>query len=106
MRRQSADVVERFQSYVGNRKVRQLENKDQLLEDFAAKEDRRRIVDNTSVGALTLFGGGTFASFFVAFELWHVAFFLATLASAALALRGAWRRVGGYLGRRELRETK
>lgn len=103
----SADVLERFQHFVRDRHVGDVENADQLLDDFATKEDRRRLLDRVALGApWALFGIGGGSLFVVDFMIWHVFVAVLFVLSLIAALGSYVRRESGYLGAAEVREAR
>jgi deoxycytidine triphosphate deaminase len=105
VRFESPDVLERFQNFVRRRRIDQVDNADALLQDFAKRENWRRLGDLLSLGALPVMAGVAFGSVFAKFAFWHVIVWALFIASVFNALRAYVERDGGYLGTRELRET-
>lgn len=102
VRFENPDVLERFQKFVRTRRVEQVENTDDLLSDFATKEDRARLLDRIALGSIPVVGGGALGSLFAEFAVWHAFVWLLGIGSVVLGFRAYVRSDGGYLGDREL----
>jgi len=103
VRFQSTEVLARFQRDVDRKRVGRIENADQVLDEFARREDRRRMIDRVVLALPLLFGGGLLASVFAAFGAWTVVLIGLTILSAIAAFMAYERRDDGYLGTSELR---
>jgi hypothetical protein len=106
VRFQSTEVITRFQRDIDRQRVGQIENADQVLERFATREKKRRLLDRCLIGLPALFGAAWIASAFNLFDLaWFVflGFLLASLIPALLAYE---RRDDGYLDSHELKALK
>jgi hypothetical protein len=101
MRGQSTAVLDRFQTFMDGRKVSQVENRDDILETFAAKENRRRLLDRVAMASPAIVLGFV-AVPFVGWP-WLIGLGLLTVASAVLAFLAYSRHDEGYFGRSELR---
>lgn len=106
------EVIERLEKHVARTRVAEVDNADALLEEFAAKEERRRSLRrwavNLSRGSFTI---GITASLFVANKLpplqwWHVATWLAALCLIALSVYAFRTEVGEHFGSAELRGSR
>jgi deoxycytidine triphosphate deaminase len=106
VRFESPDILERFQDFVHRKRAGELENADQLLDQFARREDRRRLLDKAALAAAPVLASALLGSVFVAFSIAHVMLIAALIASLPLAIGAYIRRDGGYLGDRELREAR
>jgi deoxycytidine triphosphate deaminase len=106
VRFESPDVLERFQRYVHKQRVDEVENADDLLDDFARSESRRRWRDRAFIGSPAVTLGGVIGSLFVPFALWHVFVGALALASIGLSLSAIVRHDAGYLGTKELRQAR
>jgi deoxycytidine triphosphate deaminase len=106
VRFESPDILERFQDFVRRRRVEQIENADCLLDGFATREDRRRLLDRLALAASVVLAGGVISSLFAKLAFWHFVVWPLAVASLFLALRGYVRRDGGYLGQHELRSAR
>jgi deoxycytidine triphosphate deaminase len=105
VRFQSTEVLARFQRDVDRKRVGNLENAEQTLEDFARRESRRRLVDNVVLASPLLFASGVIASLFAAFDTWTLVFLVATALSLVAAFVAYERRDDGYLTREDLRAS-
>jgi deoxycytidine triphosphate deaminase len=103
VRFQSTEVLARFQHDIDRKRVGAIENADQVLEQFARREDRRRMSDVVMLSSPVLFGGGLIASVFAKFGVWTIALIALTLVSLVAGLVAYERRDDGYLGTSELR---
>ena len=103
VRFQSTEVIERFQRHVDRKRGGQIENADQVLDEFAQREDRRRLVDVVILTLPVLFAGGVIASVFAAFGTWTIVLIVLTIVSLIRAFVAYERRDDGYLGTNELR---
>jgi hypothetical protein len=103
VRFQSTEVLARFQRDIDRQHVGKIENADQVLDEFARREDRRRLTDRVVLGSPLLFAGGLIASVFAAFGIWTVVLIALTLASSVAAFVAYERRDDGYLGTSDLR---
>lgn len=99
------DILERFEQFVGDQRVASLSNGDEVLQGFAAKEDRLRLRDGMALGALGILIGGLIGSVFVTFGVLHALLLIAVLVDVPLAWDAHVRRGSGYLGRRELHDA-
>jgi deoxycytidine triphosphate deaminase len=106
VRFKEVEVLERFQHFLAHRKIEDVENKDQLLQDFASVEDRKRILDTLTLSLLGILLSGVIGSFFVPFGTAHVAIYALTLVFLVMGLRSWVRRDAGYLGKKELRDAR
>jgi deoxycytidine triphosphate deaminase len=104
VRFQSTEVLARLQRDIDRRRVVQIENSDQVLEAFAARENRRRFLDGVLMGLPALCAGAWMASLLSLFSLAWFIFLGLLLLSAIPALVAYERRDDGYLGKRELRQ--
>jgi deoxycytidine triphosphate deaminase len=97
-------VLERLRSYVGRRRVGSVENRQTLLEDFAAGEDRRRLGDAVAIASVGVLAAADLGSAFVTpIGIGHLVLYALTVVAIFLGFRGYLRRDSGYLGRRELK---
>ena len=103
VRFQSTEVLARFQQDVDKGRVGKIENADQVLDEFAQREDRRRLIDTAVMGLPLLFAGGVVASVFVSFGTWTVVLIVLTIVSLVAAFVAYERRDDGYLGTSDLR---
>lgn len=103
VRFQSTEVLARFQRDVDRERVGKIENANQVLEEFARREDRRRLVDTVALGLPLLFASGVVASVFVSFETWTIVLIALTVVSVVCAFVAYERRDDGYLGTSDLR---
>jgi deoxycytidine triphosphate deaminase len=106
VRFQSTEVLARFQRDIDRKQVHEVENADQILDEFARREDRRRLLDTVLLASPLLFAGGVIASVFVAFDTWTAVLIALTIVSAIAALIAYERRDDGYLGSSELRALR
>ena len=106
VRFQSTEVLARFQHDIDHKRVGAIENANQVLEEFARREDRRRMFDVVMLSSPVLFGGGLIAGVFAKFGVWTIALILLTLVSLIAASIAYERRDDGYLGGSELRALK
>lgn len=103
MRFESTEVIARFQRDIDRERIGRIENTDQVLERFAQRENRRRLLDRFFIGLPALFFAAWLAS---AFDLFDIAWFVllgCLLVSLIPALLSYERHDDGYLGTRELR---
>ncbi|HWT92980.1 MAG TPA: dCTP deaminase [Solirubrobacteraceae bacterium] len=97
VRFENPDVLERFQDYVRRRRVGDVENAEQVLEDFSQREGKLRLADNVAIAApavlASAFIGGLFA------DIGTLQFMLGglTIASFYAAFSAYVRRGSGYL---------
>jgi deoxycytidine triphosphate deaminase len=103
VRFQSTEVLARFQRDIDRKHVGKIENADQVLDEFARREDRRRLTDTVILGSPVLFAGGIVASVFAAFGVWTIALIALTVVSTIAAFVAYERRDDGYLGTSDLR---
>ena len=102
VRFESTEVLARFQRDVDRERVGQIENADEVLDRFARREDRRRLIDRCLLWFPGVFIAAWLLTAFDVFKLaWFVflGLFLVSLLPALLAYE---RRDDGYLGRTEL----
>jgi deoxycytidine triphosphate deaminase len=97
------DLFERFEDFVAKQKIGDIDYGAQLLERFAEKEDRRRLIDSLALGSNLVLLPALIGSLFLPFSLLTALLGLLTLLGVLGGLRGYFRRDGGYLGRKELR---
>jgi hypothetical protein len=102
VRFQSTEVLARFQRDIDRRHVGTIENADQALDEFARREDRRRLADTVLLASPVLFAGGLIASLFATFGRLTIVFIAATLVSSLAAFVAYERRDDGYLGTSDL----
>ena len=102
VRFENPDVLERFQDFVRKRRVEDVENADQLLQEFAQREDRLRLVDRVLLASPAVALGGLISSLFAKLAFWHLFVALLVVASVAGAFVAYFRRDSGYLGTRDL----
>jgi len=102
VRFQSTEVLARFQRDIDRKRVGDLENADQTLQDFARRESRRQLLDHVALASPVLFGGAVLASLFAAFDYWTIILLVATVISVVFAFVAYERRDDGYLGTSEL----
>lgn len=103
VRFQSTEVLDRFQRHIDRKRGSEIENADQVLEEVAQREDRRRLIDRVVLALPLLLGGGVLASLFVAFETWTIVLIALTILSLIRAFVAYERSDDGYLGASELR---
>jgi hypothetical protein len=89
--------------HIDRKRGGQIENADQVLDEFARREDRRRLIDRVALALPILFGGGVIASVFAAFGTWTIVLIALTVLSLIRAFVAYERRDDGYLGTSELR---
>jgi len=106
VRFQSTEVLARFQRDIDRKHVGKIENADQVLDEFARREDRRRLTDTAILGSPLLFAGGVVASVFAAFGVWTLVLIFLTVVSAISAFVAYERRDDGYLGSSDLRALR
>lgn len=106
VRFEDPDVLERFQDYVRRSRVDDVESADALLEAFAVREDRRRLLDKLALGAPAVLLGTALGSLFADVWPWQIVAWLVALASAAPAFLACIRRDSGYLGATELKKAR
>jgi deoxycytidine triphosphate deaminase len=104
VRFQSTEVLARLQRDVDHRRVGQIENSDQVLATFAARENKRRMLDGVVIGLPGLCVAAWLASILSLFSLAWFVFLALLLLSVVPALIAYERRDDGYLGTRELRQ--
>lgn len=102
VRFEDAEMLERFERFVGRSRVRKVDNADAVLDEFARKESRRQWLDR--VAAFPFAAGFAISVGLLAlpYETWHVAAWIATAALAPFALYSLSRRDAPYLVPREL----
>lgn len=103
VRFQSTEVLMRFQRDIDRRRVGAIENADQVLDEFARRENRRRLIDRVILASPLLLGGGVVASVFSAFGTWTVVLVVLLVVSLVAAFIAYERRDDGYLGTPDLR---
>lgn len=103
VRFESADIIDRLQKDIDRKRQGQIENADQLLDEFAWKEDRRRMIDRICLASPALFLGGVLASLFAPVGPWTIALPILTILALFIAYAAYERRDEGYLGNAELR---
>jgi deoxycytidine triphosphate deaminase len=106
VRFQSTEVLARFQRDVDRRRVGTIENADQILDEFARRETRRRLIDRIALASPLLFAGGVIASVFAPFGIWTVVLIVLLVVSVIAASVAYERRDDGYLGTNDLRTLK
>jgi deoxycytidine triphosphate deaminase len=107
VRFKDADLLDRFQRFVGTRPSGQVQNADEILEDFSKREDRRRWWDRAAALPFGLGAPTSLGSLFVMpFGLEHYIIWGVTAAGILPALYAANRRDAEYLGRRELVQAR
>jgi hypothetical protein len=104
----SPDVLDRLQRYIDRSRVEAVENASQVLDGFAAKEDRLRWRDRISIGVFGTLFAGVVAALFVDLSLtfWHIVLLVVTFGVGMRALVALVRRDGGYFGGSELRAIR
>lgn len=103
VRFQSTEVLARFQRDIDRKRVGSIENADQVLDEFARRENKRRLIDRVILTSPLLFGGGVVASVFAAFGVWTVVLILLLAMSLIGAFIAYERRDDGYLGTNDLK---
>jgi deoxycytidine triphosphate deaminase len=107
VRFEDPELLARFQGFVADQRVQQLQSADDLLSRFVRRETWRRRFDRARIGAFVLFAGGTIGSLFShPIGFWHKVIWLATAATTVLAAQGLSRSDTDYLTERELREAR
>lgn len=106
VRFENPDILERFQNYVHRRRVGDVENADELLDSFAAREGRLRLFDRICQAAPAVMLSVVLGSLFVGFSFLHILVALLAILSIPAALLGYVRRDAGYLGEAELRRAR
>jgi uncharacterized membrane protein len=106
VRFQSTEVLARFQRDIDRKRVGGIENADQALDEFARREDRRRLIDRVVLTSPVLFGGGVVASVFATFGTWTIVLAILLILSLVGAFVAYERRDDGYLGTKDLRALK
>lgn len=102
VRFEDAEMLERFERFVGRKRIGEVDNADSVLDEFAQRESHRRWLDRLiglpfvaafaiSVGILAL-----------PYEAWHLAVWMVMLACAPAALYALDRRDVPYLDPRQL----
>ncbi len=105
VRFEDPDILERFQKFVRDRRVRDVEHAAQLAEDFADREDRARLLDGISLSVVPIMWGGVIGGFFTELAFWHFVVALLAILASFNGLRAYVRRGSGYLGKRELQRA-
>jgi deoxycytidine triphosphate deaminase len=100
------EVLDRFDRFVAARRLGDLENATDLLDQFASREDRRRLLDAVAIGSVALFLSADLGSLFVPFGAPHLVLILLTILSFLAGFAGYVRRSVGYLGKREIRDAE
>jgi len=106
VRFQSTEVLARFQRDIDRKRVGGIENADQVLDEFARRESRRRLIDRMILTSPLLFGGGVVAGVFAAFGTWTIILIVLLVMSLVAAFVAYERRDDGYLGTNDLRALK
>ncbi|WBB74743.1 dCTP deaminase [Micromonospora sp. WMMD1128] len=101
------DVLRRLEGFVARSRTPEMDSADQILDNFALSEDRKRKLDELArrlpVGAFVVLLGATISVAFVQpFRLLHYLLWLATGVSAVGAWIAAMRPSSNYLGSKEL----
>lgn len=102
VRFEDAELLERFERFVGRKRMGQVDNADSILDEFARREGYRRWLDRAAgfpfLAAFAISAG----LLLLPYELWHLAIWLATAASGIGAIYAVNHRDAAYLGPREL----
>lgn len=106
VRFQSTEVIARLQRHIDRMRVGQIENAEQVLNDFARREKRRRLIDNAALPLPLLFAGAVLAGVLVPFGVWLIVFIVLFVASLIAAIAAYERRDDGYLRPNELRAVE
>jgi deoxycytidine triphosphate deaminase len=106
VRFRSPEILERFQDFVHGHSAGSIDNADALLDEFAKKENRRKLVDRIAMGSPAVTIGALFGSFFAGFGIAHWMVGVATVVSIGAALAAYVRHGGGYLGGNELLDAR
>lgn len=105
-------MIERLERRVAHTRMAEVQNAEAMLEDFAAREERRRNLRrwaiNVSRGSFTV---GITASLWVANKLpplqwWHVATWCGAVCLIALSVYAFRAEVGDHFGAAELRVSR
>lgn len=102
VRFQSTEVIARLQHHIDGMRVGQVENADQVLNAFARREKRTRLLDNVALTLPLLFAGGVVAGIFAKFGAWLIVFIALLVVSLIAAIAAYERRDDGYLTPGEL----
>jgi deoxycytidine triphosphate deaminase len=100
------DLLERFERFVGDRRTREVENADAILDGFSQKEDRRRWRDRLCAGPFSVGLAATVGGLFAPVGLWQYIAWAVTVLGVPPALYAVDRRDADYLGRRELERAR
>lgn len=104
------EVIERLERFVSRLKVHDLQNADEVLEQFAKAEDRRRTLRRWAINvSRASFTVGISASLWVANKLppilwWHWTVWIAAVVTAALSIYAFRTEIGDHFGAAELRQ--
>ena len=102
VRFEDAELLERFERFVGRKRTGEVENADSVLDEFARKEGRRRWLDRAMGFPFAAAFALSLGLLVVAYEPWHIAVWIMTLLLGTGAIYAVNRRDAPYLGPREL----
>jgi deoxycytidine triphosphate deaminase len=105
------EIVERLERFVGRLRVEDLQNADTVLDRFAEKEDRRRVVRRWTINLCRAsFTLGITLSLWIAnktpIRWWHYAVWTFAAALFGISVYAARTEVGEHLGAKELRDRR
>jgi deoxycytidine triphosphate deaminase len=102
VRFEDAELLERFERFVGRKRTGEVENADSVLDEFARKEGRRRWLDRAMGFPFAVGLAFSLGLLLVAYEPWHIGVWAATLLLGAGAIYAVNHRDAPYLDSRAL----
>jgi deoxycytidine triphosphate deaminase len=102
VRFEDAELLERFERFVGRTRIGQVDNADSVLDDFAKREGRRRWLDRATGFPFAVSFAFSLGLLLVAYEPWHIVAWIATPLLGLGAIYAVNHRDVPYLDSREL----
>lgn len=102
VRFQDVEMLGRFEHFVSRKRIGEVDNADNLLDDFARREGRRRWIDRAAAFPFIFGLAFSIGLLTVPFEIWHLGVWILTAALSIGAVYSVNHVDGEYLDTREL----
>jgi len=99
---EDAEMLGRFERFVGRKRTSQIDNADAVLEEFSAGEGRRKWLDRAAGFPFIVAFALSIGLLTVGYETWHWLVWICTVALSLGAIYAVEHRDGEYLDRRAL----
>lgn len=103
---EDAEMLARFERFVGRKRIGQVDNAEAILDDFSVRESRRRWLDRAAAFPFVFGLAVSIGLMTVPYEAWHALIWALTAATAAGGVYAVNHRDADYLDRRLLESLR